>query len=236
MDTSPFWLLTDAMGQTTLGGASWLRWGRSVTHTVWAGSIAGYCCDSVHLPCLMDPVYERYGATARLWLSEVHDVRAADPVRVASHSWTVLDEWERPTWVDGPLAMKVRLRFGLLAAAAAHPNPETAARIRTTSLREICVAGSQMERVCAESRRHGRVPQATCLAAMAVRSAAALKGGTPELADLVSRHYPVYAWYAAMAAACACVDLSELADEAVRWETQAIRSHKQTEAMAMAMA
>jgi hypothetical protein len=69
---------------------------------------------------------------------------------------------------------------------------------------------------CAEDT----APQAVCLAAMAVRSAASLAGGEPNPMDLVARRYPVHAWYAAMAANCACVPLSDFAERAVRWEQQ----------------
>jgi hypothetical protein len=35
---------------------------------------------------------------------------------------------------------------------------------------------------------------------------------------MVSRKYPTYAWYAAMAAECSCIDLAAAAYEAVCWE------------------
>lgn len=71
-----------------------------------------------------------------------------------------------------------------------------------------------------DCRADGTVPQAVCLAAMAVRSAASLAGGEPNPMDLVARRYPVHAWYAAMAASGSCVALSDFAERAVRWEQQ----------------
>jgi hypothetical protein len=41
-------------------------------------------------------------------------------------------------------------------------------------------------------------------------------------AGLALRQYPHYAWSAGMAATCACVDLSALADEAVRRESESM--------------
>jgi hypothetical protein len=218
MTTTPGWLLTDALGQTPLKGATWLRWGRGVTHTVWTCAIRGYHSDSVHLPYLMDPMFERYGRRARLWLSDVGDPHNEDSVRLSSHRWTTLDEWERPLWVDSEWESRVRLRFALLAAAAAHADPTMGLRLRMVSLRDLVPAARQVEQICLDSRREGRTPQTTSLAAMALRSTLAVPHTAAHAMDLVSRHYPVHAWYAAMAAACACVNLSDLADAAVRCE------------------
>jgi hypothetical protein len=218
MSASPCWLLTDALGQTPLKGATWLRWGHGVTHAVWTNSIRGYHTDSVHLPYLMDPMFERYGRRARLWLSEVGDPHSEDAVRIASHSWTTVDEWERPLWVDSEFEARVRLRFALMAAAAAHSDPVVGARLRTVSLKDLVSASWQVEQICTDSRGAGRMSQTTSLAAMALRSVQAAPHTAAYMMDLVSRHYPVHAWYAAMAAACACVNLSDLADAAVRWE------------------
>jgi hypothetical protein len=181
-------------------------------------AISGYVTESVHLPYLLDPMHERYGPKARLWLSEVVEPRFGDGVRVASNVWTTLDEWSRPAWVGGTADMRVRLRFALLAAASACAGREAGARIRTLSLRDIPMAAVAVERICAGARRADSLPQAVSLAGMAVRSAAAQLAGAPPLMDLVTREYPVYAWYAAMTAACACTGMEEIADEAVRCE------------------
>jgi hypothetical protein len=218
METSPFWLLTDSLGQTPVGGSTWLRWGRGVSHIVWNAVIHGYRTDSVHLPYLMDPMFERHGAGARLWLAEAGEPSFEDSLRVAAHSWTAMDEWNRPVWVDSKADRRVRLRFALLAAGAVHPSPSLGARLRTMSLEDPPAAVAQIERICADSRRLGRLPQAVCLAAMAVRAAWPEPDSFAHTMDVVSRHYPVYAWYAAMAAATACTNLQETAEEAVRWE------------------
>jgi hypothetical protein len=215
-------LLTDSLGQTVVGSTAWLRWGRGVSHTIWTGTVRGYHADSIHLPYLLDPMFERYGPGARVWLSEVGAPAYEDSVRISSHSWTALDEWQRPEWVDRQADVRVRLRFALLAAGASQPGTELAARLRTLSLRDLTAAAHQVDQICSDSRRGGRLPQATCLAAMAVRSADPSASHVARTMDLVSRHYPVYSWYAAMAAACASADLAETADAAVRWECRSV--------------
>ena len=213
MDTQPCWILTDRLGQTPTGGALWIRWARGVTHTIWPAHMAGYGCNSVHLPYLLDPLYERYGIGARLWLVEASDPKCfVGAVRFTANVWTALEEWERPTWVGTKADMRVRLRFALVAAAS--PGTKAAESLRGLSLEDIPAAARLVEQVCAD-RRHGPIPQSTSLAAMAVRSAAAFVHGTPQPMDIIARDYRLYAWYAAMAATCAGADLSALADEAV---------------------
>jgi hypothetical protein len=218
MDKGTCWLLTDSLGQTPISASNWRRWGRGFTHTVWPASISGYCTESVHLPYLLDPLYERYGPSAKLWLSEAGEPCHLDPVRVSANTWTTLVEWERPDWAGGPADLRVRLRFALLAAAASHPAPEVRGRLRGLPLNDLGRSAEIVERLCTEDRCHGRVPQSTCMAAMAIHSAASLKGGHPHPVDLAARHYPVCAWYAGMAAACAGADLVDLADAAVQRE------------------
>jgi len=217
METQPGWILTDRLGQTPTGGASWIRWTRGATHTIWPASMGGYACDSVHLPFLLDPLYERYGNGARLWRSEASDPKFEDSVRLVASVWTTLEEWERPAWVGTDRDMRVRLRFAILAAAGTHPSAEVAERLRGLSLEDIPAAARLVEQVCAD-RRHGPIPQSTSLAAMAIRSAAALVQGTLQPMDLIARNFRLYAWYAAMAATCSGADLQKAADEAVRRE------------------
>ena len=218
MDKNACWLLTDSLGLTPIGVSDWRQWGRGVTHTLWPTAISGYCTESAHLPYLLDPLYERYGPGARLWLSELGDAHHQEPVRVSSNTWTTLMEWERPDWVGGPADARVRLRFALLAAAAGHSVPEVRSQLRSIALDDTARAAKVVEHISTDGRRHGRVPQATCMAAMAVHSAASLTEGHPHPVDLAARHYPAFAWYAGMAAACACASLAPLADEAVRRE------------------
>ncbi|MCX5684551.1 MAG: hypothetical protein NT049_12805 [Planctomycetota bacterium] len=218
MESSPCWILTDALGQTPAKGISWFKWGRGVTHAVWGQGLAGYATDSIHLPYLLDPLYERYGSQAKLWLSEVPEPKYTDSVRVTSNTWTTLEEWQRPAWLAAEAEVRVRLRFAILAAAIAHPREEATMCLRAISLRSIHTATRQAEQICAESREDGSVPQCLCLMAMALRSAAALVSGESHPMDLITRHSPLYTWYAAMAAVSAGTDLSSLADEAVRWE------------------
>ena len=220
MDKGTYWLLTDSRGQTVAGASVWCRWGRGVTHTVWPAAIAGYCTESVHLPYLLDPLYERYGAGARIWLSEIGEAQHVDNARASSHTWTTLVERERPEWVGGAAEMRVRLRFGLLASAAALSNAEFRAHLGSMSLADLPKAAMILARLHAETRRRGSEPRAVCMAAMAVHAAASYSAGRRDLIDLALRHYPLYAWYAAMAAACACVNLTALADEAVKRETR----------------
>ena len=224
MDSAPCWMLTDALAQTPAGGVARFKWGRGVTHTAWGPGFYGYSTDSTHLPFLLDPLYERYGSRARLWLSEVGEPHSEESVRISSNAWTTLDEWQRPAWVGAEAEMRVRLRFALLAAAAVLPRAEQAARLRAVSLDNIPVAARQAQQICSESREGGGVPQCLCLAAMAVRSAAALLTGDMYLIDLVARHCPVYTWYAGMAAVCSYADLSAVADEAARWECLEVRA------------
>jgi hypothetical protein len=220
MDASPCWLLTDRLAQTAAGGSLWLRWGRGIHHTVWTTPIRGYHTRSVHLPYLLDPMFERYGPGARLWLAEAGDPAFEDAVRMASHHWTTREEWPQPKWVGGEADVRVRLRFALRAAGAGHPAASVADRLMTLSLEDLPSAAHQVEFACAEGRRLGRLPHALCLAAMAVRSAVPDTGDGVRTMDLVSRHYPVYAWYAAMAGACSAADLSATAEAAVRGEVR----------------
>ena len=88
MDKATCWLLTDSLGE---GVSNW-RWGRGVTHTLWPAAICGYCTESAHLPYLLDPLYERYGPGAKLWLSEIGQPRHEDSVRVSSNTWTRISQ------------------------------------------------------------------------------------------------------------------------------------------------
>ena len=210
--------MTDGLGQTATERAVWLRWGPGVTRADWRRVIVGYSAESPHVPYLLDPIYERYGMRSRLWFSEAGDCRDLDPNRMAASVWTTHEEWGRPAWVHSGADVRVRLRFALLAAATAVSDTATRGSLRTLSLEDLDTAAGRMERIVSDCRLRGQVPQTVCLAAVAVRSAAAVAAGRPALLDLVARHYSVAAWYAAMAAACACVPLSEIADEAVRQE------------------
>ncbi|MCX5653895.1 MAG: hypothetical protein NTY65_04505 [Planctomycetota bacterium] len=219
MESTFCWLLTDALGQSRLDAGRWLRWSPGETHAFWWTSVAGYCCDSRHLPYLLDPLYERHGPGARLWLSDVGDLRHVDPVRIESRLWTTLHECARPAWVGSDADASVRLRFALLAASAAQPKSGLTNVLSAVSLHDLQDAAARIDKACAAARSRGPLPQSTCLAATAVRSAATLATDEPTLAGLALRQYPLYAWSAGMAAACACVDLSALADDAVRRES-----------------
>jgi hypothetical protein len=84
---------------------------------------------------------------------------------------------------------------------------------------DLKVAAIRVEKLCSDSASLlGSAPLALCQAAMAVRMAARRESGEPDLVDIPARQYPMHAWYAAMAATCACTDLSGLADAAVRQE------------------
>jgi len=219
MNSVPCWLLTDPSGASLIEGRMWRRWGRSVTHREAGPVIAGYACDSPHLPYLLDPIHDRLGVTARLWLAEVPAPLHLDPNRIRGAAWTTWDEWERPAWVAGVADVRVRLRLALMASAEAHPHPSFRARLRNLPVADLKTAAVRLEKICADAAALiGRAPQAICLAAMAVRLAARRESGEPDLADIPARKYPLHAWYAAMAAACACTDLSPLADAAVRQE------------------
>ncbi len=212
MNENPCWLLTDPLGETCADGGARLRWGRGINHGVRTSAIHGYRTDSVHLPYLLDPVFERYGPRARLWLSDIGEPCFEDTVRVASRTWTTLDEWRWPEWVESPAEVRVRLRFALLAVGGTHPSPKAGARLRTLSLANLPAAARRLEEIGAGGL------QAVSLAAMAVRSAAPAEGSAARLMDMVSKRYPVYAWYSAMAAMCACTDLTAAAEAAVRLE------------------
>jgi hypothetical protein len=216
MDHNACWLLTDAFGETSTGGAARFWWGRGVNHTVWTSAIRGYHTDSVDVPYLLDPVFERLGPGARVWLSEAGDPHVEGAVRVASSTWTTLDEWRRPEWVGSTAETRIRLRFALLAAGAAQPDPETTARLRTMSLADLPLAARRLEEMCVDGC--SRAPQAVVQATMAVRAAAHAEGSAAGTLDLVARRYPTYAWYAALAAECACADLTTAAEDAVRLE------------------
>jgi len=218
MESTFCWLLTDALGQSRIDTGRWLRWSTGETYTFWLTSVAGYYCDSRHLPYLLDPLYERHGPGARLWLSDVGDVRHVDAVRIESRLWTTLHECARPAWVGSDADARVRLRFALLAASAAQAKSGLTNVLSAVSLHNLQDAAARIDKACTAARSNGPLPQSTCLAAMAVRSAATLAADEPEGAGLALRQYPLYAWSAGMAAACACVDLSALADEAVRRE------------------
>jgi hypothetical protein len=228
MKPTPRWLLTDSLGQSSAGTVRWLRWNRGVTHTVRSRDIAGYATESVNLVYLLDPLYERYGPRGRVWLSKVVDARYQDSVRVSSHTWTTLGEWVRPAWVGREADLRVRLRFALLTASAVHPHGERAVFLRTVPLHNLEEAVRQVEEVCRDACREGAMSQSTSLAAMAVRSAAAFRRGEGHSLDLALRQYSAHAWFGAMAAACACVHLPILADEAVRREWQGIGAPDQT--------
>jgi hypothetical protein len=193
MKSRPYWLLTDLLGQTPVGDATWLRWGRCVRHVVNTSVVHGYCTESAELPYLLDPVFERCGRGARLWLSEADEPCFTDPVRVASHSWTTVDEWRRPEWVESPAEARVRLRLALLAVGDTHPNPKVRADLRTLPLADLSEAARHMEKISTG----GQAPLAVSLATMAVRAAPA-EGIATHLVDMASTHYPIYAWYAAM--------------------------------------
>ena len=180
----------------------------------WTVAIRGYHTDSADLPYLLDPMFERLGSGARLWLSEVGQPHFEDAIRVASNEWTAVEEWRRPAWVGGPAEVRVRLRFALIAAAHACPDPVEAAHLRTISLADLAKAAARLEHL------DGGAPHAVALAAMAVRSAAPAAGSVAGVMDLVSRRYPIYAWYAAMAAACAATDLTAAAEAAVHCESR----------------
>lgn len=216
MDAVPCWLLTDEWGETSLGDGLRCGWGRGITHSNAADPVVGYVCDSAHLPLLLDPLYERHGTSTRLWLSEVTHPCYQDPHRVADHTWTTLDEWPRPQWVGSELDGRIRLRLALLAAARGVSASSLRLRLRSLSLDDLGEAAWKVEQMTQAVR--GSVPQALSMAAMALHDAARLAIGRPGLEDRVARRYPLYAWYAAMAASCACIDLSALADEAVRME------------------
>ena len=220
MNTMPFWLLTTPRGQSGATPAAGSWWGRGVTHIHLASEIAGYCSDNASLPYLIDPLYERYGPSGRLWFSAVDSPRYREPNRVVSHAWTTLEEWPRPAWVGGPADRRTRLRFALLAAADTHPDVSIRARMRTLSLENLEEAGRQMSDICHDCRRHGLVPQAMCLAAMGIRAAARLEAGHPDPEDRPAQRYTLDAWYAATAAATTCVCLSHFAEEAVRRESE----------------
>ncbi|MCX5653269.1 MAG: hypothetical protein NTY65_01255 [Planctomycetota bacterium] len=218
MESTFCWLLTDALGQSRIDTGRWLRWSPGETHAFWWACITGYCCDSRHLPYLLDPLYERHGHGARLWLSDVGDMRHVDPVRIESRLWTTLHECARPAWVAGDADARVRLRFALLAVSAAQAKSGLTNVLSAVSLHNLPDAAARIDMACAAGRRSGPLPQSTCLAATAVRSAAALATDEPTATGIALRQYPLYAWSAGMAAACACVGLSALADEAVRRE------------------
>jgi hypothetical protein len=218
MESTFCWLLTDTLGQSCVGTGRWLRWGPGQTHSLWWAGISGYCCDSRHLPYLLDPLYERHGPGARLWLSEAGGMRHADAVRIESRLWTTLHECTRPAWVGSDADARVRLRYALLAAGEAQPKSGLTNVLSAVSLHDLPDAAARIDKACAAARRGAPLPQSTCLATTAVRSAAALATDESTAAGLALRQYPLYAWSAGMAAACACVDLSALADEAVRRE------------------
>lgn len=194
-----------------------------MTHMHLTAPIAGYACDSVHLPYVLDPLHDRYGPRARLWLAEVFDPELRGPNRVVANAWTSLDEWERPAWVGSEADRRVRLRLALMAAAEAHPTATMRGRLRGLDVSDLSYAAAGVERICEDARREGLVPQAICLAAMAVRAAARVEAGHPRLVDRASRHYGLDAWYAALAAVCACVNLSGFADAAVEREVGGVR-------------
>jgi hypothetical protein len=219
MESNFCWLLTDALGQSCVGTGRWLRWGPGQTHSIWWAGISGYCCDSRHLPYLLDPLYERHGAGARQWLSDVGDLRHIDAVRIESRLWTTLHECARPPWVDSNADARVRLRFALLAASAAQAKSGLTNVLSAVSLHNLQDAAARIDQACASARSRGPLPQSICLAATAVRSAATLATDESEAEGFALRQYPLYAWSAGMAAACACVDLSAVADEAVRRES-----------------
>jgi len=222
MESTFCWLLTDALGQSCVRTGRWLRWSTGETHAFWLTSVTGYYCDSRHLPYLLDPLYERHGPGARLWLSEVGDMRHVDAVRIESRLWTTLHECARPAWVGSDADARVRLRFALLAASVAQPKSGLTNVLSAVSLHDLQDAAARSDRACAAARRGAPLPQSTCLAASAVRSAATLAADESAAAGLALRQYPLYAWSAGMAAVCACVDLSPLADEAVRRESGSI--------------
>ena len=223
MDGTPCWLLTDETGRTVLGRSAAFRWGRGVTCSARMPAISGYACDSIHLPYLLDPLHDRYGVTARVWLSEVADPRYQDCNRVSGALWTTRAEFRRPGWVGGEADARVRLRMALLAAADSHPHAEIRAHLRSLSLEDLAEAADRIERICEDSGRTGFVPQAVCQAGMAVRWAERREAGGGWLLDMPARKYPMSAWYAALAAACACTDLSTYADMAVSREVDARR-------------
>jgi hypothetical protein len=218
MESTFCWLLTDAMGQSRVDTGRWLRWSPGETHAFWWACITGYCCDSRHLPYLLDPLYERHGPGARLWLSDVGDLRHIDAVRIESRLWTTLHECARPAWVASDAAARVRLRFALLAASAAQAKSGLTNVLSAVSLHNLPDAAARIDHACASARSRGPLPQSTCLAATAVRSAATLAADKSEAVGLALRQYPLHAWSAGMAAASACVDLSAMADDAVRRE------------------
>jgi len=234
MVTMPCWLLTDYAGGSLLAGHAWRQWGRGVTHTEPGAAIVGYSADSPHLPYLLDPIHDRIGSAGRLWLSEVPSPQHLDSNRVQAATWTTWDEWEKPSWVGGDLDVRVRLRLALMAAAELHTVPAARLRVRNLPLVDLGAAAIRMEKVCSDAADlMGRVPQAISMAAQAVRLAAWRELGKPAVEDQPARRYPLHAWYAAMAAACACEDLSHLADAAVYQECrQAMPMHAAAVAIA----
>ena len=221
MDATACWLLTDEEGRTLLGRSCSFCWNRGVTFSARGQVISGYASGTLHLPYLLDPMYERYGPKARVWLSEVVAPQYCGSNRVESAMWTALAELKRPAWVGAPQDVRVRLRLALLASADAHPDPEIRGRLRTLRLDELQDAAEHIGRVCSDSREGGMVPLTLAQTAMAVRAAARHESGDRWPVDVPARRYPIHAWYAAMAAACACIDLSGFAEMAVDQEAGA---------------
>lgn len=174
-------------------------------------STGGYLCRSVHLPYLLDPLYERHGPWSRLWRVEARDVRLEGGYRVRVTEGRLRRRVPHPKWVGGPDDVRVRLRFAVLAAAETEPDEALRGRLRALELDDLLRAAETIE---ATLRGRGRdVSQSLWLAAKAVRTVA--RGDALDLDEMLSPPYAAYAWQAAMAVAVSSADLDSLAARAV---------------------
>jgi hypothetical protein len=215
META-YWMLTDWLAFTGMPGKRQLRWGLRCRHGgLGVRSVRGYACRTVHLPYLLDPLYERYGVHSRLWLCEAAAPNPVERCRVTAREWTVVKEVERPAWVGRDADLRVRLRFALLAAATSTERKDLQRLLdfaSFNSLDEVVPWIRALQGFPAAGRRPccpvSMASHAVLSVAMSLHS-----GAGPVQA--VGNLYPEFAWYAARAAAAVDADLDELADAAV---------------------
>ena len=184
-----------------------------------SGPIAGYCCASPHVPCLMDPFFEGYGRRARLWRSQAEGAKHQELYRVQAMQWATLEEHLRPGWVGSEADLRVRLRFALGVASSLVRDAEVRSALKSLAIEDLEDAAKEAGRLTTWLRQHDGLSLAVRSAVRAVEAAAKWGQEDTLRADDRNAGYPLFAWYAAATAASACVALSAAAEEAVRRET-----------------
>ena len=215
-----FWLLTDDRGRPSRVAPGGDPWNPVPGPPSGDGRplIGGYAGESPHLAYLLDPLYDRHGPGARLWRGKVADPNPVGPNRIAAATWTRLVEARGPAWLGRPVEVPVRLRFCLLATARVLGTAGGGDALGSLDLGDLRRATREVEKVDRACRKQGLFPQATWLALKAFRRAPLSPEGEAMRPSRLAMPYPLYAWFAALAASAACLELDPLADEAVRLE------------------